>query len=96
MANKISPSTEGHNSHIRIQNSISVMFGKPHVYKNFWFGPGDLRLPTILFGYMPISDSEDTTLNRVMGLFEVLVKHYPVHSLDFSADPTDAIYYEVR
>ena len=81
MANKISSSTEGHDSLIRIQNGISVALGQPHLYKNFWFGAGDLRSSTMLFGYMPDSDPEGTTLKYIMGLFEVLVKHDPVLSL---------------
>ena len=75
MANKISSSTEGHDSLIRIQTSISVAFGEPHLYKNFWFNAGDLRSPTILFGYIPDSDSKDTTLKCMMRLFKVLVEH---------------------
>ena len=81
MANKISPSIEGHNSLIQIQNGISVGLGPPHLYKNFWFGAGDLRSSTMLFGYIPNSDPEGTTLKCMMRLFEVLVKHDPVLSL---------------
>ena len=79
MSNRISPSTEGHAFLIQIQNSISVAFGQPHLYKNFWFG-GEVhqRRPTILFGHIPISDVEVTTLERPMKLFEALVKYDPL------------------
>ena len=75
MANMINSSTEGHDSLIRIQTSISVAFGQPHLYKNFWFNAGDLRSPTILFGYIPDSDSKNSTLKCMMRLFKVLVEH---------------------
>ena len=89
MANKISPSTEGHDSLIRIQTSISAALGRPHQYKNFWFGVGDLRSPTMLFGYMPNSNSEATALKCTMRLLEVFVKHDPVLSLGPSDNGID-------
>ena len=90
MANKISPSTEGHHSLVRIQNSISVAFGQPHLYKNFWFNAGDLRSPTILFGYIPNADSENTIFKCMVTLFGALLEHdyvrypYKVPTFQFS------------
>ena len=85
MADKIDSSTEGYNSLIRIQNSISVTIGQPHLYKNFWFGVRDLRAPTILFGYMHDLDSEGTTLKSMMRLIEILFKYDPLLSLSPSS-----------
>ena len=85
MANKIGSSTEGHKSLVRIQNSISVTIGQPHLYKIFWFGIGDLRAPTILFGYMHDFDPEGTTLKSMMRLIEVLFKYDPLLSLSPSS-----------
>ena len=85
MANKIGSSTEGHNSRIRVQNSISVTIGQPHLYKNFWFGTGDLRAPTILFGYMDDFDSEGTALKSMMRLLKVLFKYDSLLSLSPSS-----------
>jgi len=82
IANKISPSTEGNDSLARVQNSLSVAFGQPHLYKNFWFGAGNNgRSPTILFGYIPKSHLGDTTSGCVMRVFEVLAKQDPLLSL---------------
>ena len=91
MSNRISPSTEGHAFLIQIQNSISVAFGQPHLYKNFWFG-GEVyeRPPTMLFGDIPISDVEVTTLERPMRVFETLVKYDPLLSLDSSDNVIDS------
>ena len=85
MSNRISPSTEAHAFLIRIQNIIPVAFGQPHLYKNFWFGIEDLRSPAMLFGYIPISDVDVTTLERPMKLFEALVKYDPLLTL-YSSD----------
>ena len=82
MSNRISPSTEGHAFLIQIQNGISVTFGQPYLYKNFWFGIEDLRSPTMLFGYIPISNIDVTTLECPMRLFEVLIKNDPLLSWD--------------
>ena len=77
MSNRISPSTEGHAFLIRIQSMISVAFGQPHPYNNFWFG-GEVyqRRPTMLFGNISLSDI--TTLECPMRLFETLVKNDPL------------------
>jgi len=87
MANKISPSTEGHNSLMRVHDSISVALGRPHLYKNFWFGVWDH--PIMLFGYIPDSDLESTMLECVMRLFKVLVKYDPLLSLASSNELSD-------
>ena len=91
MSNRISPSTEAHTFLIQIQNIISVAFGQPHLYKNFWFG-GEVyqRPPTMLFGHIPISDVEVTTLERPMKVFEALVKNDPLLSLDSSDNVMDS------
>ena len=95
MANKISPSTEGHNSRNRCHNSIPVAFGQPHLYKNFWFGVGVYqRSPTMLFGYIPYFNSKDTTLKCTMGLFKALVKYDPLLSLGTSNNLSDCGYEE--
>ena len=88
MASNISPSKESIDFVVRVQSSLSARFGRPHLYKNFWFGVGDnLRLPTILFGdYIPESDSGDPTSTCMMRVFEVLVKHNPLLSLGPSVD----------
>jgi hypothetical protein len=79
---------------IQIQNSISVVFGKPHLYKNFWFGQAnDPRSPTILFGCIP-ADSDGTALKRVMSLCEVLLKYCIVSPLA-APDVIGEIYYQV-
>ena len=85
MSNRISPSTEGHTFLTTIQNIISVTFRQPHLYKNFWFG-GEVyqRPPTMLFGHIPISDVEVTTMECPMKLFEALLKYDPLLSLDSS------------
>ena len=90
MSNRISPSTEAHAFLIRIQNIMSVAFGQPHLYKNFWFGIKDLRSPTMLFGYIPISDVDVTTLECPMRIFELLFKNNPLHSLDSSYNVIDS------
>ena len=91
MSNRISPSTEGHAFLIQIQNSISVAFGQPHLYKNFWFGAEVYqRPPTMLFGHIPISDIEVTTLECPMRLFEALIKNDPLLSLDSSDNVIDS------
>ena len=74
MASNISPSKESIDFVVRVQSSLSARFGRPHLYKNFWFGVGDnLRLPTILYGgYIPECDSGDPTLTRMMRVLEVL------------------------
>ena len=91
MSNRISPSTEGHAFLIQIQNSISVAFGQPHLYKNFWFG-GEVyqRPPTMLFGHIPISAIEVKTLERPMKVFEALVKYDPLLTLDSSDNMIDS------
>ena len=90
MSNGISPSTEAHAFLIRIQNIISVTFGQPHLYKNFWFGAEVYqRPPTVLFGYIPISDVEVTTPVCPMRLFEALVKYDPILFLDSSDNVID-------
>ena len=76
MSNKISPSTEGHAFLIRIQNIISVAFGQPHLYNNFWFGAKVYpRPPTELFGDISPSDVEVTTLECPTRLFDALIKN---------------------
>ena len=89
MSNRISPSTETHAFLIQIQNIIPVTFGQPYLYKNFWFGIEDLRLPTMLFAYIPVSDVDVTTLECPMRLFELLVKNDPLLSLDSSDNVID-------
>ena len=90
MANKISPSTEGHAFLIQIQNILSITFGRPHLYQNFSFGAEvSQQPPTILFGHIPISDVEVTTPECSMRLFEVLLKYDPLLSLDSSDNVTD-------
>ena len=70
---------EGHAFLIQIQNIISVAFGQPHLYKNFWFGAEIYqRPPTILFGDISLSDVKVTTPECPMRLFEVLVKNDPL------------------
>ena len=87
MSNRISPSTEGHAFLIRIQSTISVAFGQPHVYKNFWFG-GEVhqRRPTMLFGNVSLSNV--TTLECPTRLFEALVKYDSLLALN-SSDEID-------
>ena len=79
MSDRISPSTEGHAFLIQIQKIISVAFGQPHVYKNFWFGAKVYpRPPTMLFGHISLSDVEVTTLECPMRLFDALIKNEPL------------------
>ena len=90
MSNRISPSTEAHAFLIRIQSIISVAFGQPHLYKNFWFG-GEVyqRRPTMLFGYIPSSKVNVTTRERPIRLFKALLKSDPLLSLDSSDNVID-------
>jgi len=83
VANKISPSTEGHNSLIRVQNSISV--GQPHLYKNFWFGVDVVpRSSTMLFGYFPDFNPNWTGLEYLRP-FNMLVTRRPILYLELGS-----------
>jgi len=93
MANKIRPSIEGHDALVRVQDSLLVAFGQPHLYKNFWFGAGNNgRSPTILFGYIPRAPLTDSTSANVMRVVKLLAKHDLLVSLGLPQNSTEGDY----